>query len=70
MATIGEQKTSNILLHQGIGKDEFVRKRQSDDKGKAVPKLLLPSIQANLRNGQFGKEVEGTQFIKLPVNKF
>lgn len=70
MATIGEQKQSNILLHQGIGKEEFVSKRQRDDKGKAVPPLLLPSIQANLRNGQFGKEVEGTQFVKLPVNKF
>lgn len=70
MTTIGEQKQSNILLHQGIGKEEFVSKRQRDDKGKAVPPLLLPSIQANLRNGQFGKEVDGTQFIKLPVNKF
>lgn len=57
MATIGEQKRYNVLLHQGIGKEEFVRKRQLDGKGKAVPKLLLPSIQANLRNGQFGKEV-------------
>jgi glyoxylase-like metal-dependent hydrolase (beta-lactamase superfamily II) len=70
MTTIGEQKQSNILLHQGIGKEEFVSKRQRDDKGKAVPPLLLPSIQANLRNGQFGKEVDGTQFVKLPVNKF
>lgn len=70
MTTIGEQKQSNILLHQGVGKEEFVSKRQRDDKGKAVPPLLLPSIQANLRNGLFGKEVDGTQFIKLPVNKF
>lgn len=69
MATIGEQKKSNVLLHLGIGKDEFVRKRLRDDAGKAVPKLLLPSIQANLRNGQFGREIEGTQFVKLPVNK-
>jgi glyoxylase-like metal-dependent hydrolase (beta-lactamase superfamily II) len=70
MTTISEQKQSNVLLHMGISKEEFVQQRQRDDKGKAVPPLLLPSIQANLRNGQFGKEIEGTQFIKLPVNKF
>lgn len=70
MTTISEQKQSNVLLHLGISKEEFVQHRQRDDKGKAVPPLLLPSIQANLRNGQFGKDIEGTQFIKLPVNKF
>ena len=70
LTTIGEQKRQNVRLNLGISKEEFVRQRQRDDTGKAVPQLLLPSIQANLRNGQFGKEVEGTQFIKLPVNKF
>jgi glyoxylase-like metal-dependent hydrolase (beta-lactamase superfamily II) len=70
MTTISEQKQFNARLHLGIGKQEFVQQRQRDDKGKAVPQLLLPSIQANLRNGQFGKEVGGTQFVKLPVNKF
>ena len=70
MTTIGEQKRQNVRLHLGVSKEEFVRQRQRDDTGKAVPQLLLPSIQANLRNGQFGKEVEGTQFVKLPANKF
>lgn len=69
MATIGEQTLGNVRVHEGISKDDYVTKRNSDDKGKAVPKLLLPSIQVNLRAGEFGKEKEGVQYVKLPLNK-
>lgn len=69
MATIGEQKRTNVRVHEGVSKDDYVTKRNSDDKGKAVPKLLLPSIQVNLRAGEFGKETQGVQYVKLPVNK-
>ena len=37
--------------------------------GKAVPPLILPSLQANMRTGKFGKAVNGLQFVKLPVNR-
>ena len=44
-------------------------RREARDATLAVPKLLLPAIQANLRNGQFGAPSEGgKQFIKIPVN--
>ncbi len=40
------------------------------DEGKAVPKLLLPSIQANLRAGHFGApEENGVSYIKIPIDK-
>ena len=46
-----------------------MEKREARDATLAVPKLLLPAIQANLRNGQFGEKSEGgKQFIKIPVN--
>ena len=69
MATVAEQKKHNIRVRKGITKDEYVTKRNSDDEGKAVPQLLLPSIQVNLRGGRFGDATEGVQYVKLPVDK-
>jgi glyoxylase-like metal-dependent hydrolase (beta-lactamase superfamily II) len=68
--TIKEQKERNIRVHQGISKDEYISKRNKDDVGKAVPKLLFPSLQVNLRAGDFGKNTNGVQYIKIPVNVF
>ena len=69
MATVAEQKISNSRLYQGIDKITFVARRRADDTGKAVPPLLLPSIQANMRTGDFGKAENDIQYVKLPVNK-
>lgn len=69
MTTIREQKRANIRVHEGIDKKEYVTKRNKDDQGKDVPKLLLPSIQVNLRGGTFGQATDGIQYVKLPVNK-
>jgi glyoxylase-like metal-dependent hydrolase (beta-lactamase superfamily II) len=69
LTTVGEQKRSNVRVKKGISKAEYVSKRNRDDAGKAVPKLLLPSIQVNLRAGSFGKKDKGVQYVKLPVNK-
>ena len=69
MATVGEQKTANVRLNLQVGKAEFVAKRKADDNGKAVPPLILPSLQANMRTGKFGKAVNGLQFVKLPLNR-
>lgn len=67
--TIGEQQEKNILLHAGVSKEEYVVVRNKRDEGKAVPKLLLPSIQANLRAGSFGApEGNNVQYIKIPIN--
>lgn len=68
MATIGEQKAANMRVHSGILRQAYIDKRTSDDHGKAVPKLLLPSLQVNLRAGDLGQKTQGVQYIKLPVN--
>ena len=68
MATVDEQKNNNSRLSLGVDKASFVAQRKQDDAGKAVPQLLLPSIQANLRAGWFGKPTAGVQFVKLPLN--
>jgi glyoxylase-like metal-dependent hydrolase (beta-lactamase superfamily II) len=63
MATVAEQKASNILAAAAAEKDAFVKNRTDSDKGKRVPELLLPSLQVNLRAGVVG------DFIKIPLNK-
>jgi len=63
--TVLEQKERNILINKNVDEKEFVKNRQARDTGKPVPKLLLPSIQFNIRAG---KIKEGF-FMKIPVNK-
>ena len=69
--TILEQKNSNIRLNKKISKEEFITKREKGDKEKEVPKLLLPSLQINLRAGSFGKKDQlNNQYLKIPLNLF
>lgn len=62
MATVAEQKASNILAAAGVDKAAFVQHRTASDVGKHVPELLLPSLQVNLRAG------ETTDHLKIPLN--
>ena len=67
--TIKQAKETNAQIRPDVTLQEYVQKREARDATLAVPKLLLPAIQANLRNGQFGALSEGgKQFIKIPVN--
>ncbi|OJF69992.1 hypothetical protein BK026_15085 [Alteromonas sp. V450] len=67
--TIEQAKETNAQIRPDVTLREYVQKREARDATLAVPKLLLPAIQANLRNGQFGAPSEGgKQFIKIPVN--
>ena len=68
--TVAEQKKNNIMINANISKEEYIEKRKARDKNLAVPKLLLPSIQFNLRVGKMPKaEDNGIQYIKIPINK-
>ncbi len=67
--TIKQAKETNTQIRPDVTLQEYVQKREARDATLAVPKLLVPAIQANLRNGQFGAPSEsGKQFIKIPVN--
>jgi glyoxylase-like metal-dependent hydrolase (beta-lactamase superfamily II) len=69
LSTVAEQKAKNIMVHDGVTEDEYVIARNAKDKGKEVPKLLLPSIQVNLRAGELGApEGNDMQYMKIPVN--
>lgn len=70
VSTVADHKKHNVMVRDGISKDEYIQMRHARDKGKAVPQMLLPSIQANLRAGTFGQvEKNGTKYIKIPVDR-
>ena len=66
--TVKEQKEKNIHL-AGVSEDDFVTMRETRDATLSMPKLILPSVQVNMRAGAFPPaESNGTQYLKLPVN--
>jgi len=65
------QKNRNIHIHHGTTKAEFVEMRNKRDAGLSMPKLILPSIQINMKAGQFPEpEENGVSYLKLPLNYF
>lgn len=66
--TVGEQRRSNVHVHDGVGEDDFVTMRERRDAGLSVPKLLLPSIQVNVRAGHFAEaEANGITYLRIPL---
>jgi glyoxylase-like metal-dependent hydrolase (beta-lactamase superfamily II) len=67
--TVAEERASNLHVHDGISEDEFVRMRTARDKTLAMPRLILPSVQINMRAGHIPPpEENGISYLKLPVN--
>ncbi|WP_438991912.1 MBL fold metallo-hydrolase [Lentibacter sp.] len=68
--TVGAQKAANIHVGEGRSKSEFVKMRDARDATLAMPKLIIPSLQVNMRAGQMPPADEtGDVFLKVPVNK-
>lgn len=67
--TVGEQKRANIHVHEGISQAEFVKMRTERDATLAMPTLILPSVQVNMRAGHMPPaEENGTTYLKIPVD--
>jgi glyoxylase-like metal-dependent hydrolase (beta-lactamase superfamily II) len=65
-----EQKTQNIHVKVDTPEQEFVQKREARDKTLAVPRLIYPSVQVNIRGGQLPKaEDNGVSYIKIPLKQ-
>jgi glyoxylase-like metal-dependent hydrolase (beta-lactamase superfamily II) len=66
--TVGEQRRDSVHVHDGVSEDAFVVMREARDATLAAPRLLLPSIQVNVRAGRFpAAEANGVHYLKLPV---
>lgn len=67
--TVEEQRKQNVHAHDGISEDEFVTMREARDETLAMPRLILPSVQVNMRAGHMPPpEDNGITYLKIPVN--
>lgn len=67
--TVGEERAHNIHVRDGISETEFVQMRQERDKTLGMPKLIIPSLQVNIRAGHLPEpDDSGKRFLKVPVN--
>ncbi len=67
--TVGEQRRSNIHVHDGISEQQFVKIRSNRDATLSLPTLIIPSVQVNIRAGSLPPpESNGVSYIKVPVN--
>ena len=67
--TVGEQRRANIHIGGGVSEADFVARRNARDAVLGKPKLILPSLQVNIRAGDLPPaEASGKRFLKLPIN--
>ncbi|MDE3029427.1 MAG: MBL fold metallo-hydrolase [Paracoccaceae bacterium] len=68
--TVAEEKARNVHVGAGKSKDDFVKMREARDATLAMPRLIIPSLQVNMRAGQMPEPDEtGVSYIKVPINK-
>lgn len=68
--TVAEERADNIHARDGVTEDEFVAMRTARDATLGMPKLIIPSIQVNIRGGKLPEPDEsGKRFLKVPLNE-
>jgi glyoxylase-like metal-dependent hydrolase (beta-lactamase superfamily II) len=67
--TVAEEKANNIHVGHGKSKEEFVKFRTERDATLDMPRLIIPSLQVNMRGGEVPTDQDGNQMLKVPVNK-
>jgi glyoxylase-like metal-dependent hydrolase (beta-lactamase superfamily II) len=66
--TVAEQKRENIHVGEGKTKEDFIKFRTERDAQLAMPKLIIPSLQVNMRAGEIPADDDGNPMLKVPVN--
>jgi glyoxylase-like metal-dependent hydrolase (beta-lactamase superfamily II) len=67
--TVAEQRDHNVHVGHGIDEDSFVQLREQRDRQLAMPKLILPSVQVNMRAGNMPPpEENGQRYLKIPLD--
>ena len=67
--TVGAERAGNVHVHEGVDEDVFVKMRTERDATLSMPKLILPSVQINMRGGRLPEpEDNGTRYLKLPLD--
>ncbi len=69
--TVADERTHNIHVRDGVTEEEFVTMREARDKTLGMPRLILPSLQVNIRAGHLPEpDSSGRRFLKLPLDAF
>ena len=67
--TVGAQRSDNVHVKNGTSEDDFVAMRNARDATLAMPTLIMPSVQVNIRGGHMPEpEENGISYLKIPVN--
>jgi glyoxylase-like metal-dependent hydrolase (beta-lactamase superfamily II) len=66
--TVAAEKEHNIHVGNGVTKEQFVKLRTERDKTLAMPKLIIPSLQINMRAGEVPTDRDGRPMLKVPLN--
>jgi len=70
-ATVAEHRAANVHVHEGVSEEDFVAMRTARDQTLGAPRLILPSLQVNIRAGRLPPaEADGQTYLRLPVNRF
>lgn len=67
--TVGEQRRHNKHVGGGKSRDEYIQLREERDAGLGMPRLIIPSVQVNMRAGRLPEvEDNGVSYLRVPVN--
>tara|TARA_R110002096_G_scaffold64465_6_gene157189 strand:- start:2073 stop:3119 length:1047 start_codon:yes stop_codon:yes gene_type:complete len=66
--TVGAERQHNIHVNDSVDEDTFVKVREERDATLAMPKLIIPSLQVNMRAGHLPRDKDGNPTLKVPVN--
>jgi len=66
--TVGDEKAHNIHVGGGRTREQFIKFRTERDAQLDMPRLILPSLQVNMRAGEVPRDKDGRQMLKVPVN--
>jgi glyoxylase-like metal-dependent hydrolase (beta-lactamase superfamily II) len=68
--SVAEERANNIHVRDGVSEEEFVEMRTGRDATLAMPQLIIPSIQVNIRGGNLPEPgQEGKRHLKVPINE-
>lgn len=67
--TVAAERAHNVHVHDGVEEDGFVAMRAARDASLDMPRLILPSVQVNMRGGRFPEpEANGVRYLKIPID--
>jgi glyoxylase-like metal-dependent hydrolase (beta-lactamase superfamily II) len=69
VSTVAQERATNVHVRDGISEDEFVATRTSRDATLDMPRLILPSVQVNMRAGHWPPaDDNGVSYLRIPIN--